>query len=199
MGRLQPGQRLTLDRMRDQYRTSISTLREILSRLASERLVVAEGQRGFQVAPISIADLKELAMLRELLEGHALAQSFAAGDVEWEGRVVATHHKLSLMEQRVAAGDRGAIGLWKRYDWQFHQALISACGSRTLMETHAAVFDRYIRYQMIVLSHRGAISAGEHEALLQCAIARDATRARKILIAHVEGGVAHALATGSIK
>lgn len=197
MGRLPPGQKLTLERMREQYRTSVSTLREILSRLASERLVVAEGQRGFHVSPISVADLKELAMLRELLEGHALTQSFAAGDVEWEGRVVETHHKLAAMEQRLAAGDLGVTGLWKRYDWQFHQALISACGSRTLIETHAAVFDRYVRYQMIVLSHRGAIAAGEHEALLECAKARDAARAREILVAHLQGGVAHALANGA--
>ena len=198
MGGLKPGQKLTLERMRDRYATSVSTLREILSRLEAERLVVAEGQRGFHVSPISIADLKELASLRVLLEGHALAQSFAAGDTEWEGRVVSTHHKLAAMEQRVAAGDRGAIELWKRYDWQFHQSLIAACGSKTLVETHAAVFDRYIRYQMLALSHRGTISADEHRALLDCALARDAARARAVLIAHIEGGVAHAIATGTI-
>lgn len=198
MGRLEPGRKLTLERMRDRYATSVSTLREILNRLEAERLVVAEGQRGFHVSPISIADLKELASLRVLLEGHALAQSFAAGDTEWEGRVVSTHHKLSVMEERMAAGDRGATESWKRYDWQFHQTLISACGSRTLMETHAAVFDRYIRYQMIALSYRGAISAQEHRALLDSALARDAARARAVLIAHIEGGVNHAIATGTI-
>jgi DNA-binding GntR family transcriptional regulator len=39
--RLVPGQRLTLDRMRDVYGTSIGTLREVLNRLASEGLVAA--------------------------------------------------------------------------------------------------------------------------------------------------------------
>ena len=70
----------------------------ILNRLTSEGLVLAEGQRGFEVAPVSAANLKELAALRMLLEGHALEQSFAAGDMEWEGRVVAAHHKLARME-----------------------------------------------------------------------------------------------------
>ena len=69
--------------------------REILNRLASEGLVLAEGQSGFEVSPVSIANLKEIAALRMLLEGHALEQSFAAGDIEWEGRVVAAHHKLA--------------------------------------------------------------------------------------------------------
>ncbi|MFC7555284.1 GntR family transcriptional regulator [Pseudoroseomonas wenyumeiae] len=83
-GRLAPGQRLGLDRMREAYGASISTLRELLSRLASEDLVVAEGQRGFEVAPVSAADLREVAALRLLLETHALEQSFAAGS--WTGK-----------------------------------------------------------------------------------------------------------------
>ena len=49
-GRLPPRQKLKLERLRDSYGASISTLREILNRLSSESLVVAEGQRGFEVA-----------------------------------------------------------------------------------------------------------------------------------------------------
>ena len=197
-GRLSPRQKLKLDRLKDRYGASVSTLREILNRLSSEGLVVAEGQRGFEVAPVSIADLREIAALRLLLECHALDQSFAAGDVEWEGRVVAAHHKLSLMEERMQAGDRSDTETWKRYDWQFHQELISACGSRTLIETHAGVFDKYLRYQMIALSFRGDIAAREHRMLLDCALERDAAAARRILVTHIEAGVEHALATGTI-
>ena len=69
-------------------------------------------------------NLRELAELRLLLERHALEQSFAAGDVEWEGRVVAAHHKLEVVERRMLAGAR-ETALWKRYDGEFHQALIS--------------------------------------------------------------------------
>jgi DNA-binding GntR family transcriptional regulator len=35
-GRLQPGQKLRLDDLKENYSTSISTLRELLNRLASE-------------------------------------------------------------------------------------------------------------------------------------------------------------------
>jgi DNA-binding GntR family transcriptional regulator len=197
-GRLAPGQRLRLDKLRQSYRVSVSTLREILNRLSSEGLVLAEGQRGFEVPPVSAEDLKEIAELRLLLETRALEDSFAAGDVEWEGRVVAAHHKLASMERRMSQGDRSQTDLWKRYDWEFHQALISACGSQVLMETHAAVFDKYLRYQMIALSFRGDIAAEEHKILHDCALDRDAETAKEVLSRHVEGGVEHALATGSI-
>lgn len=197
-GRLVPGQKLKLERLRDTYGASISTLREILNRLSSESLVVAEGQRGFEVAPVSAENLREIAALRLLLEGHALEQSFAAGDMEWEGRVVAAHHKLATLERRMRAGDFSETELWKRYDWEFHQALISACGSVVLMETHAGVFDKYLRYQMIALSFRGDIAADEHRIMHDAALERDAAKAREVLVRHVEGGVEHALATGTI-
>jgi DNA-binding GntR family transcriptional regulator len=197
-GRLPPGQKLKLDRLKAGYGAGVSTLREILNRLHSERLVVAEGQKGFEVAPVSIANLREIAALRQLLEGNALEQSFRAGDMEWEGRVVAAHHRLTRLEERMAEGDRTGTEEWKQYDWQFHQALISACGSKMLIDTHAAVFDKYLRYQMIALSYRGDIAAREHALLLECALKRDAALAREVLTRHVAGGVEHALATGTI-
>jgi DNA-binding GntR family transcriptional regulator len=198
-GRLPPGRKLKLDALKADYGPSVSTLREILNRLASERLVVAEGQKGFEVAPVSIAQLQEIASLRQLLERHALDESFRNGDMEWEGRVVAAHHRLARMEERMAQGDRSCIEEWKQYDWQFHQALISACGSPMLVETHAAVFDKYLRYQMLALSYRGEIAAREHAALLDCALARDAKAAGDVLSRHVGGGVEHALTTGTLR
>jgi DNA-binding GntR family transcriptional regulator len=197
-GKLAPGQKLKLDRLRDAYGAGVSTLRETLSRLTAERLVVAEGQRGFEVAPFSATDLRELASLRLLLEGHAMDHAFRAGDVEWEARVVAAHHKLSQMQDRLRAGDGTVLDQWRRFDSEFHRTLISACGSRTLMATHAAVFDRYLRYQNLALGFRGDIAVREHRGLMEAALRRDAAAARAVLAAHILGGVDHALASGAL-
>ncbi len=195
-GVLAPGRKLTLDRLRETYGVGLSTLRESLSRLVAERLVIAEGQRGFEVARFSEAELREVAELRLLLEGHALEHAFRTGDVEWEAGVVAAHHKLSQMQDRLAAGDGAALEPWRRFDAEFHKTLISACGSRTLMATHASIFDRYSRYQNLALGFRGDIAIREHRGLCDAAIRRDAAAARAILSAHIRGGVAHALASG---
>ncbi len=199
VGRLAPGQKLKLDRLKEGYGTSVSTLRELLSRLSSEGLIVAEAQRGFEVSPISAADLKEVAAMRELLECHAMEQSFAAGDLEWEGRVVSTHHKLSLVEKQLIAGNKSETDVWKRYDWEFHRALISACGSSALLETHAAVYDKYLRYQMIAFVFRGEIAAQEHRKLLELALERDSRAARKVLAIHIETCIEHTLANGILE
>jgi DNA-binding GntR family transcriptional regulator len=39
-------------------------------------------------------------------------------------------------------GDEGRAEEWEKYDWEFHRALISACGSNALMGTYASIYDR---------------------------------------------------------
>lgn len=190
-GKLPPGERLTLDRMRDAYAVSVGTLRENLSRLSSEGMVVAEGSRGFQVTPISAADLREVAAMRCLLELHALRESFEAGDMEWEGKVVAAHHKLASTESRMSADERSQTQAWKRYDREFHRALISACGSQVLLQTHAVMYDRYLRYQMVAAVYRGEVAAAEHRRLLGYALKRDWKAAQGTLTRHVQDCVKH--------
>jgi DNA-binding GntR family transcriptional regulator len=198
-GRLAPGARLRLDRLARDYGASVSTLREILSRLSSEGLVLAEGQRGFQVTPVSPAGFQDVAAMRLLLETYALPLSFAAGDLEWESRVVAAHHKLAFMERRIAAGDREETETWKRYDREFHQSLIEACSSQTLLDLYGRVFDQYLRYQIVAVVFRGEIAAEEHRVLLDCALTRDSDRACAVLTRHVNGCVAHTLDSGALR
>lgn len=198
MGRLRPGQRLRLEQLKEDYATGASTLREALSRLTADGFVLAEGQRGFEVSPISAAGLHEIAALRLLIEEHALALSFAAGALDWETRVIAAHHRLDSYELRLEAGDTSVLTQWRQSDGRFHQALIAACGSTVLMQTHAEVFDKYLRYQMIALAFRPAASRPEHLALKEAALARDTTRAVTLLRHHIGAGVEQALALGAL-
>ena len=195
-GRLAPGERLKLERMKDDYNVSLSTIRELLNRLSSEGLVMAEGRRGFEVSPVSEQDLRELASMRLLLESHALRNSFAEGDIEWEGRVVGAHHKLALLERKMLDGDHSQAQTWKRYDREFHHELISACGSRALLETHSTIYDNYLRYQIVAFIFRGQIAADEHRYMLECALKRDAERAISVLETHIQGCVEETLSRG---
>jgi DNA-binding GntR family transcriptional regulator len=198
MGRLAPSRKLGLDGLRQIYGVGLNTLRETLHRLASEGLVVAEGQRGFRVAPVSPQEFREVADLRLLIEGQAIRDSFAAGDLEWEGRVLGAQHKLAVLERRLLTGEAADAALWKRYDREFHATLIEACGSTVLLETYGAVYDQYLRYQMVAVVFRGAVAAEQHAGLLECALARDADRACRILEQHVEGCVEHVVRNGRL-
>ncbi len=193
-GRLAPGAKLKLDALKQKYEASVSTLRETLNRLASEGFVAAEEQRGFFVTAVSKEDLIEIANLRILLECSALGTSIENGDTEWEGDLVAAYHKLHLMEKRMLAGEESVKESWKQFDWEFHLALIQACNSKNLLSLHSVLYNKYLRYQMLVLTYRGEEAVAEHKDMFDAALARDAKTATKVLETHIKRGLEHTLA-----
>lgn len=194
-GELAPGSKLKLDTLKARYEASVSTLRETLNRLASDGFVSAEEQRGFFVTPVSTEDFSEIANLRILLEGFALKASIENGDTEWEGNLVAAHHKLHRMEQLLLTGDESQIELWKRYDWEFHLALIQACNSQNLLSLHSTLYDKYLRYQMLILTSRGAEAVEEHRIMFEAALRRDTDTAVEALEKHIRRGLDYTLAS----
>lgn len=195
-GGLKPGEKLKLDRMKQIYGASVTTLREILNRLAVEELVAAEGQRGFRVAPVSNEELRHLAELRTLLETHALRQSVERGDLDWEADVVAAHYKLSALEEMLIKDPTGAVEQWVASDWGFHYATIAACRQPVLARAHASVFDRFARYHMLALNFRGKGVADDHATLRDLVISRKADDAVNLLTRHIQSGVEHLMACG---
>lgn len=194
-GELKPGEKLKLDRMKEVYGASVTTLREILNRLAMEELVTAEGQRGFRVAAVSDAELRDLTDLRILLETHALRQSIALGDLDWEAGVVAAHYKLSVLEAALMNDSTDAVAQWVASDWGFHYATISACNMPVLARTHLSIFDRFSRYHMLALDFRGKPVAEEHARLRELVIGREADAAIDLLSRHIRSGVEHIMAS----
>lgn len=190
-GALEPGMKLKLDLLKRTYEVSINTLRETLARLASEGLVEAEGQKGFRVVPISIADLREIGELRQLIECHAVRTSIENGDLEWEGRIVAAHHMLAHIEQLMLKEGLRHVLDWQRFDREYHVALMSACNSRWILRVHRAIHDQYRRYQLVALksvAFRGEESVRDHRSLLDLALKREAEGAVRLLARHIQVG-----------
>lgn len=197
-GALLPGQRLRLAQLRETYGASVTTLREILSGLVAEQFVIAEGQRGFEVAPISTAELRELAEMRILLESHALERSMKNGSLEWEARVVSAHHMLNSVETRLIAGETALVQQWVEYDWNFHHTAISACDMPSLMLTHRNIFERYLRYHMLTLAFRGDAVRRDHDRLSRLIVSRDTAQALDLLTRHIHSGRDYVIASGKV-
>jgi len=125
-GKLAPNTRLRIALLRTAYGIGATPLREALSRLVSERLVVSMDRRGFAVAPISLKELRDLTDLRKLLEKEALRQSLKNGDEQWEADVVSAVYKLGRLHERIQGGDLSAIDGWELLNQEFHEALVSA-------------------------------------------------------------------------
>ena len=110
-GRLAPGAKLKLDQLKAQYDRSVSTLREILNRLTSERFT---GRRTAWLRGVSdLASGPEGGRrLAPVDRGACDRERIRRRRIEWEARVVAAHHKLASMEDKMISGDRSETELW---------------------------------------------------------------------------------------
>lgn len=182
--RLAPGTKLRFQDLRESYGVGLSPLREALSRLAENRLVVATGQRGFHVSEASAENIADIAMVRKGVDGFALRLSIQYGDDVWEGQLLAARHKLSLLER---AGSEVAEDLWENRHREFHFTLVAACRSPCLLHLHGLLNDQFDRYRR--LSVKSQISAGPralmHKQILEASLSRNADKAVKLLEDHI--------------
>lgn len=186
-GKLAPGERLRVEHLKDQYEVGAGTLREALSLLVSDALVTSEGQRGFRVAPISLADLEDVTNTRVMLETEALRQSIRHGDARWEAALVDSYALLSKTESDLA---ESGSDLWERRNKAFHEALIAGFDSSwskyllSILYRHAERY-RNINWRLTAAHASGRDVHREHEDIFRAAIDRQEARAALALETHV--------------
>ena len=186
-GRLTPGAKLRVEHLKDHYGIGAGTLREALALLLSDALVISEGQRGFHVAPISLADISDITDTRVLVETDALRQSIKAGDDEWEAGLIAAFHKLGKIDERLGNRASHLIREWEQRNRIFHEALISACDSRWLHYLIGLLYRQSERYRHLAIStprmHRDVHA--EHTLIFEATLNRDVKRASRALEHHI--------------
>ncbi len=182
-----PDARLKIEALSERYGLSSSPLREALARLVQDGLVVALENRGFRVAPLSLAELDDLVRVRVLVECEALRVAVGQGDDRWETRVVAAFHGLSLIEQRLGKGPVALNEDWARRHREFHFALLAGCGSARLMRLAESGFlqaERFRRFSAR-FRQREKDKHAEHKRLMDASLARDADAAVRLQRKHI--------------
>ena len=183
------GDKLRAEQIKNDYGCSASTVREALFRLSAQGLVNFQEQRGFRVPEKSPILLAELTHVRILLEAEGAALSIRNGGVDWEARLTAAHHKLSHIEKRIhAASDPShLVDIWFGAEREFHETLLSACGSETLKQEHLHVFMRFRQQLMVADRSFSFISANiqHHYEIMVAALAGDEAETRQKIHDHL--------------
>jgi GntR family transcriptional regulator, carbon starvation induced regulator len=188
-GEIPPGQKLRVEVLQREHGLSSSPLREALSRLVAEGLVVADDHRGFRAAPMSAADLDDITNVRLVVEPAALGQSVAKGDDAWEAGIVAAFHRLERIRARIAHGEVPFNSEWTERHKEFHTALIAAAASPRLLAICSSLFDESERYRRSTAAaiNRTLVrdTSAEHRRLMDAALARDVERSVALLCKHI--------------
>ncbi|MFE6508749.1 GntR family transcriptional regulator [Nocardioides sp. NPDC057767] len=187
LGELSPGAKLRINDIAGRYEVSPSVVREAMTRLAEQGLIVAMPQRGFTVMELSIADLEDLTRARRLVETMALRESIADGDLAWESRVLAAHHQ--LQHTRFTRPDGHVSIEWAEAHREFHHVLLA--GGRSARLTSIAdslrdCSDLYIHWSRELAHDDGRDVAVEHQEIADLTLARDSDGAAAALAQHIE-------------
>ncbi len=124
-GRLRSGTRLPEERLAQAIGVSRNTLREALSQLVAERILVREPHRGVLVATPDAADVTDVYRARRLLEPAALLH----GEEHSAERVATV--EAAVREGRQAGARRDWEGVASA-NQHFHRAVVSLAGSQRL-------------------------------------------------------------------
>jgi GntR family transcriptional regulator, carbon starvation induced regulator len=178
-GEFLPDSALRLELLRARFDVGFSPIREALSRLASEGLVELVPNKGFRVAPLSRADLEDVAFARSAVERAALTRAIEKGDAKWESQIVAAMH-LYRCKAEMAFENEIALQEWEAAHDELHRALISACGSARLLNFQRKLQEQHIRYRRIIVieSVEPQAHIEEHEKLVALVLDRNVDAAQ---------------------
>jgi GntR family carbon starvation induced transcriptional regulator len=186
-GVFRPGEKLPIDALCARYAVGATPLREALNRLSAEDLVARADQRGFRVAPVSLADLEELTKTLCWIGSLGLREAIRNGNADWEEAVLLSAHRLARVAREGQEGYSSFNPEWEARHRAYHLTLISACGSRWLVDFYGMLLDRNARYRYLAFADasepRDAVA--EHRAITEAVLARDADRATELAEVHI--------------
>ncbi len=186
-GAFKPDEKIKISDLVASLGFSLGAVREALSRLSSEGLVINETNKGFRVAPITEDDLTDLTNTRVLIETECLKKAIEKGDLKWETGIVSTLFELSRIPIYAEGSEPRLNPDWVETHTRFHEALVAACDSPWLMRIRESLFAQSERYRSATASvsrhHRDLEQ--EHKAIADAAIARDTKAAVEAMTAHL--------------
>jgi DNA-binding GntR family transcriptional regulator len=187
-GRLEPGQKLPFAELSSRYGFSVGVIREALSRLVEQGLVMNAPQQGFCVTPLSKTDLLNLTQARCEIETLTLRHAIEEGDIEWQSQVLASHHRLANTPQRDADDPERFSEEWAEAHRAFHETLLEGCDNPRLTgvaKQLRASAELYRQWTAPLSEGKKRDTAAEHQAIVDAVIARNADLAVQLLNDHI--------------
>ena len=181
-GALKPGTRLIESQLAERLGVSRAPLREAFRILEPEGLVVSASGGGTYVAEIREEDLREIFMVRSVLEG--LAMRLVVKRVTKEEVTELSH----IVERMKEAAEQGRASRVIELDLQFHERIWEFSRNRRLREVLSNMLGPI--HMFLALNSQVyddlVDNALEHVQVVDALSSGDACQADKIMISHIE-------------
>lgn len=180
-GKYKEGDELKEVAIGEELGVSRTPVREAFRQLELEGLIQIIPNKGAYVTGITEKDVKDIYMIRSLLEG--LCARWACEHI--------TDEQMEEMEENIYLAkfhaQKGHLEQMAELDNRFHDILYEACNSK-MLEHQLKDFHEYVlRVRKKTLSNvnRGPKSNEEHEQIMEAIKAKDADKAEKLANMHM--------------
>ncbi len=171
-GRKKPGERLSIDILKNEFGTSVTPVRDALQMLCHEDLVTIKPRSGYYITSVTLKELNDMLELRQILELAAVER--AAEKISDE--------QITLLEN-VHAGytddDNETYSRYTEENQNFHYLVARASGNDELARQVNHLHDRLARFVVIVRSGKEMVDI--HGNLIEKLKAHDPAGAKKTL------------------
>ncbi|WP_026694143.1 GntR family transcriptional regulator [Peribacillus kribbensis] len=186
---ISPGQKINISNLTKEINISAIPLREALSRLSSEKLVILEPNKGYRVSDILDADnMKKMLEARTLLEVNAIRNIIRSNNLS-----VVEH--LSWLTEQMYSIPPGPINKkildFTHLDQQFHLSIMKAGENPFLTEAYEGM---HIHLHIGRFYHvRGQLdqteAPSEHLEIIKAIKTRDVYRAELAISGHIQDSI----------
>jgi len=179
---LEPGSEVSEADLAERLSVSKTPVREALGRLRVEGFVKTYPRRGYQILPLTIADMDELFDMRSIVEG-------GCGALATERISETSLARLSDLAD--ASYDSTALDTLERFisaNRDFHMAIAIATGNRRIQQTTSRLLDELERFFYVGARNRDVNTEvhADHHRIVDVLRSRDPDAARKIMVEHNE-------------
>jgi DNA-binding GntR family transcriptional regulator len=182
-GELEPGSRLVVRRLAEEFGCSDIPVREALRSLEGDGLIDIAPYRGAQVRVYRPEEVREAYLIRGHLEAAATG---AAADFIDDGTLAQLERLIEQIDEVLASEDVPAFSALNR---EFHELVFSACPYRRLHDLISNVWDGHVGLVTVLRlkPERLHRSNQEHRGILRALRDRDGDLAARLALEHKLG------------
>jgi len=181
--RIPPGGRISVDNLVRTLGVSQTPIREALSRLEAQGLVVKTHLVGYRAA-----DQLDRSRFEELYELRLLLEPFAAGRVAAtaDSDVIDTLRSLDADMRRSCQSDtRATYGQFAKHDAAFHSCIASRSGNDLLFESLTRLHTHVHLFRLFYLARATTEANVEHADIIQAIADHDSAKAEASMARHI--------------
>jgi DNA-binding GntR family transcriptional regulator len=183
-GRLAPDERLREELLAEFLGVSRGPIREALTRLEREGLVIKQPNRGAVVARLSPEDLAEVFSLRLAIERLAVVMAVRNAEPQHLDTMQAVIDQLAALQAETLTEQQAAA-----LDVDFHEILYQAAKHKRLYDTWATLKPQvylFLLSRNVANADFRLYTVQSHQILLDTIRSRDEARAEAVIIEHVQ-------------